>query len=337
MIKRSGYWVVTLVCIASILITVAWPAPLVLPQQDQSNRQSEFTWLAKASEPELGEGDKLDAYEHAVELAPTNMIALYNLGITQYQIAVRTENVQMLSAAEHTFTRMVALNPDILALYFKLGKLALLQKDVKQAEAWYRQGLEVDPDNASLVFNLAEVLEQQNELLQAKSLYLKAISLDPRLVYAYNNLGLLYEKANALQQAETCYLKALEVNPTYTHARLNLGALYDTQGHRAEAQTQFETVLKTDPQNPWANFYLGGQAYRTGNYTEAVNYLQTATTAKGGINAAYYFLALALIKLNRLDEAVSASHAYLTQDKEGPYSKEMQALLENNQLRNASK
>jgi tetratricopeptide (TPR) repeat protein len=337
LLKRSGYWVVTLVCLASLCLTVVWPAPLHLPAQDQEQglSQSEFAWMIKASA--LSEDNKLHAYANAVELAPTNMIALYNLGVTQYQLAIRTQNHVTMAAAEHTFTRIVALNPDIVAMYFKLGKLALLQNQVKQAEAWYRQGLEVDPANASLVFNLAEVLEQQNEYTQAKALYLKAITLDPQLVYAYNNLGLLYEKANAAKQAESCYIKALDINPGYAHARLNLGALYDTQGMRDAAQAQFEMVLKTDPKNPWANFYMGGLAYRTGNYTDAVNYFQTATTVRGSINAAYYYLALSLIKLNRLDEAISAGHAYLDQDKEGPYSKEMQALLENHQLRNASK
>jgi tetratricopeptide (TPR) repeat protein len=337
-VKRAGYWVVTLLCLVSLGVAVAWPAQLpqvLLTPQQHGFDQSDMGLMAKAGQA-ITDQDRLPWYQQAAEVAPTNIIAVYNLAVTQYQLAIKTGNEALLTEAARSFERVVALNPEVLSLYFKLGKIALLQHNVAQAEQWYRQGLEVDPDNASLTFNLAEVLEQQNHLTEAKAHYIKSIALDPDMIYAYNNLGLLYEKANALSQAESCYLKALTVNPNYAHARLNLGALYDTQGLKTDAQTQFKHVLQQDPQNPWANFYLGGQAYRDGHFTEALPYLQAATSSHNSIHAAYYFLALTYIKLNRLDEALNAGQTYLTLEQDGPFWQEMHTLVNSDMVRNAA-
>jgi tetratricopeptide (TPR) repeat protein len=338
LLHRSSYWVVTAVCLLSLWATLAWPAVPSLPLHtvESGMKHTEFAAMIRASAL-ANEHQQMIEYELAVEQAPTNIIALYNLAMTQYQLALKSQDKALMTLAEQNLARVLSLNPDILALYFKLGKLALLQNNLTQAENWYRQGLDVAPDNASLTFNLAEVLEQQNRLSDAQAAYKKALSLDPQFIYAYNNLGLLYERVNATEQAEDCYLKALAVNPAYVHARLNLGALYDGAGKRDEAKNQFELVLQIDPGNGWANFYLGGQAYRNGQYEQAVNYLQTASRSGTGASAAYYFLTLALVKLNRLDEAVTASMMYLEADQTGPYAKEMQAFVNTNPVRNVSR
>jgi tetratricopeptide (TPR) repeat protein len=315
----------TLVLGLPALAVVNTPIPASLP--NHSFESSEIYDMHRASlSPHISH------YLRAAEKAPTNLLALYHVGVGYFDLAKNAQNpVQrkiLLELAQVRFERIQSLNPTFIEAYFKLGKIALMLGDFATAESVYKTALTIEPDNAALTYNLAEVLDEQNRLPEAIILYEKAIQLNPNFTFAHNNLGLLYEKQGRLDQAEHHYQKALAIDPTYNFARLNLGTLYLEQSRYPEAEALFQQALKQSPENPWAHFYLGHVWFRTNQLNQALAAYQKAIQLNPQYPAPYYCLALTLTRLQRVEEAFAAGAQYMAIDPTGAHVEEVKALIQ---------
>ncbi|MEB3287319.1 MAG: tetratricopeptide repeat protein [Vampirovibrionales bacterium] len=302
--------------------------------------QSVYYALDEASEL-IGQKRYADAIlvlNRTVEKDPINIFSHYNLGFCYLELAKIAESsppaidhqnryVTLLKKSEFHFQRVQQLNPDLSVSYFKLGKIALMRDDLNAAEAYYREGMAVDPENAPLAFNLGRVYDQAGKNQKAIAEYKRAISLDPSFVYAYNNLGLLYEGQKQYTLAEKAYQAALKQDIGYNYARLNLGNLYAELGRLSDAQRQYEGVLLREPKNSWAYLYLGNVHFLSGHYEEATTAYKASITINPEFATAYYLLAVSLSKLNRIDEALSASLHYMNLEPEGKYSEQLRNLI----------
>jgi superkiller protein 3 len=324
------------------LMSCAWiPSPavtvdsLMLPHYSpaQSVASSEYYDLQQASV--LMNRKQYTAaiplLKNASEKAPTNLLALFNLGHCYMELAKSVKSPQeqasLLEEAENTFLRVESLNDEYAATYFKLGKIALMQEALDRAELYYQKGLALEPTNAGFLFNLAGIYDQQNKLDEAIALYRKAIELDPEFAFAYNNLGLVYERQKRLQEAEQAYRMALRKDPTYQYARLNLGNLCAESNRLNEAEQLYSEVLQADPKDSWAHLYLGNIHLKRGNLEKAVAAYKASAHANPTYPTTYYLLAITLERLNRYDEAMQASLSYLRLSPDGDFASEMKVML----------
>ena len=317
-------------------VAEAFPAVSGLTPQkvgSQTIADSEFFVLSQGTVAvqQGNDGAALPYFIKAVEENPTSLMGLFHLGNAYLELAkqadIPAQRMMFLRLAQQNLERVLNLNGELTLAYFKMGKIALMVNDFENAKRYYELGLEVDPKNAALMFNLARVYDQEQDREKAISLYQRAIQLDPKFVYAYNNLGLLYEDKKDLKSAEKYYKLALRKDPQYTLAQINLGNLYASSGNYAAAEQQFSHVIAQEPGNEWAIFYLGNIYLKQDKYGPAVEMYQKALGLNPQHAAAYYLMAIALTRLNRMDEAMQAGLHYVQLEPEGEFAKEMKSLI----------
>ena len=88
-------------------------------------------------------------------------------------------------------TRAVVITPDQPAFYAALG-WALVGKGLDtEAEATFRTGLDLEPDSVALRFRLADVLQRQGRLDDARNAFERVLELDPTHGDAHGRLAVL--------------------------------------------------------------------------------------------------------------------------------------------------
>ncbi len=275
--------------------------------------------------------EALNHLEKAIEKNPISLMASYNQGLCYLELArTSTQRGAMksyLNASERAFLRAQSLNPDLLVTYFKLGKVALIQKNFDGAKHYYVSALEIDPENAVLHFNLAGVYDEQHDYDEAILHYKRAIEIDGHFIYAYNNLGLIYEASQKLDLAESVYRQALEKDQKYNYARLNLGNLYAEQGRFREAKRLYKRALIYEPENAWAHLYLGNIYFQNDDYAKAADAYQASIERNPDYATTYYLHAVSLNRLQRYDEALISSLKYLSVSPQGRYTQSILSLI----------
>ncbi len=299
----------------------------------QSAESSDFFQLQEATRLMDAKNyeEALIYLEEAIEINPISLMASYNQGVCHLELArTSTESSTVLAelqAAEEAFLRAQSLNPDMLANYFKLGKISLIQKDYDKAKQYYQNALDIDPENTVLHFNLAGVYDEQAQYDEAVVHYKRSIELDKSFIYAYNNLGLIYEATQKLDLAEDLYRKALKENPKYNYARLNLGNLYAEQGRFREAKRLYRKALVYEPDNAWAHLYLGNVYFQNDNFSRAASAYQASIERNPNYATTYYLHAVSLKRLERYDEALISSLKYMAIAPQGRYSRNVMSLI----------
>ena len=99
-------------------------------------------------------------------------------------------------------------------VYFNLGMLSMDDKDLAQAETWFRKAIEVKPDFRSALFNLALLLSDSGRPLEAAPLLHQLLRHHTHHVKGLILLGDIYiNHIKDLDAAEECYNKILEKEP----------------------------------------------------------------------------------------------------------------------------
>jgi tetratricopeptide (TPR) repeat protein len=269
----------------------------------------------------------------AIEMNPGSILGYLQLGIAYSELATQAQASHdplfsgYLQQSRECFEQVLELNDELMMVYFKLGKIALLQNDPVAAQRYYKAGLNVEPDNAVLLFNLGRVHDQLHQNAEAIACYQKAVRLSPGFVYAHNNLGLMYETQGQYKEAEASYEAALSHQQSYTMARVNLANLYTTTGQYAKAEQQFDIALKQDAADEWTHYYQGMLYFRMGQYQKTVAAYQRCLAVNPRQANAYYMLTVAYTRLNLMDEAIQASLHYLEESPEGEHAEEMKRFV----------
>ena len=124
---------------------------------------------------------------------------------------------------------------------------------------------------------------------------------------AHLNLAVLYAGQQRLPEALAEYEAALRIDPRFIPARVNLAMLYDQLGRKADAEAQFRAVLAQEPKMGPAHYSLALLlAEDERRMAEAVEHLTKAAELTPDNGRVHYNRGLALQKLGRLDEAVTA-------------------------------
>jgi tetratricopeptide (TPR) repeat protein len=172
----------------------------------------------------------------------------------------------------------------------------------------------LDGHSSKLVLYLnspATHTERNNYLVSAREL---GISGKARNEYGK---GLSSLAKNDLSGSVEHFTKAVKAFPEYYEAYYHIGVAQTRQSHTDEAMASFQKAIDlSGGRYAWAEFGIGYLQYMGGQSEMAVTTIQRGLEIDGNSADGYMFLGMALLRLNRLDEAEkSAREALLRNPK----------------------
>ncbi len=106
------------------------------------------------------------------------------------------------AAIEREYRALIALDPDYVLPWKKLGDLVLKMGKLDAAEPLYRKAIALDFGYALPRKKLADLLMGLERFEESEKYYRQAISLDPDYARSWHNLGLLMARTDRLEEAE---------------------------------------------------------------------------------------------------------------------------------------
>jgi len=169
-------------------------------------------------------------------------------------------------------------------------------------------------------YNVAWELAQKGQYEAAIAEWRKALELNPGEAIVYLNLGVALARMGKPDEAIAQYQKALAITPDAAEVHFRLGSALADTGKFDEAIAHFRKVLETRPENKSdtydaTTYNLMGRALAgKGQMGEALEDLEKATRLHPGFGPHLYDYALALVQVNRFDEAQESVEAALHAD-----------------------
>lgn len=191
-------------------------------------------------------------------------------------------------------------------LYYGQGTSDLIKRNYSQALINLLQAKELAPDDSQIRNNLGMAYYFREQFELAEKEFLKAIDLDKKNSDAKVNLGTIYMEKNRLKEAKHLYEQVV-ADLIYTgqfRNYYNLAILSLKIGDRAQAFEYLSKSIKEREDYCQAHFKLGELYFEEYKFKLALSSFQESS--KGTcVNepAPHYQQALALISLNRFEEA----------------------------------
>ncbi|MBM3130568.1 MAG: tetratricopeptide repeat protein, partial [Chloroflexi bacterium] len=185
-----------------------------------------------------------------------------------------------------------------------LAGALLNDKQLEQAEAVWRKGINLAPHSPMLWNGLGAALSYLQRDEDAKHAFQHAIDNDPNYIMAYTNLGITYKKLGSNSEAEQNFRQALEIDPEYYNASLELGRLLSQLKRYSEAEKVLARFSELYPDDPESNALMGAVLAELGEYETAVIFLRDAIELDPANRFAHHNLGLSLAILKKFEEAV---------------------------------
>jgi tetratricopeptide (TPR) repeat protein/NAD-dependent dihydropyrimidine dehydrogenase PreA subunit len=229
---------------------------------------------------------------------------------------------QLMSAAFHLqhfdeaadlAERVVARNPDDLAIRLTLGQALLKTNQVLAAERTFEAIVErtrfLPKEHqavcASAHHALGEILAQRGKFAAASNHLAEGVRLDPDNATLLAALGSLLAEIGEWRGALDGLTRAVELDPSLGRAHYNLGAIYARLGRFEEAVACYKKALAGEPEDVDVLNNLGFSLLRVGRAADACTYLQRALAIQPDSAAAHFNFGSALIALQRVQEGTA--------------------------------
>jgi predicted TPR repeat methyltransferase len=139
-----------------------------------------------------------------------------------------------------------------------------------KAQAIYRQIVERQPDHADAQHLLGVTYHQTGKQEQAYSHISQAILLNSNAALFHNNLGEVCRALNRLDEAQACYSRALSLQPELLEAQRNVGLTLIEQNMPEEAVNHLRQVVAHSANFPGAYWALGAALMKQQKLDEAL-------------------------------------------------------------------
>lgn len=127
------------------------------------------------------------------------------------------------------------------------GRLLLVRKEFREAEAVFRQLIEEQPKNPVYWNELGITLQNQGDLKGALKCYEKSMKLDAAYPDAQNNIGTVWYERKKYSKAIRAYNKAIGIRDDFAPFHMNLGYAYFSEKEYTQSLAAFRRALEIDP------------------------------------------------------------------------------------------
>ncbi|CAH1967227.1 unnamed protein product [Acanthoscelides obtectus] len=184
---------------------------------------------------EQGKASQALAYlDKALEYDPEHDQALLNSAILLQELG----RPELRKIARERLLKLMRKDPDSERVHFNLGMLAMDEKNIEEAEHWFRRAVHLKADFRSALFNLALLLADDQRPLEAAPFLNQLVKYHPDHVKGLILLGDIYiNNIKDLDAAENCYRRILELEPDNIQGLHNLCVVHVERGKLLEAQT----------------------------------------------------------------------------------------------------
>ncbi|CAG9819958.1 unnamed protein product [Phaedon cochleariae] len=184
---------------------------------------------------EQGKASQALAYlDKALEFDPEHEQALFNSAILLQEFG----RPELRRIARDRLLKLLSKDPENERVYFNLGMLAMDDKNIEEAEHWFRRAVHLKVDFRSALFNLALLLADDQRPLEAAPFLNQLVKYHPDHVKGLILLGDIYiNNIKDLDAAENCYKRILEMEPDNIQGLHNLCVVHVERGKLLEAQT----------------------------------------------------------------------------------------------------
>jgi len=267
-------------------------------RQMAPNDPNVYNNLAFAALAENKPQDALAAFENALNVDATNLIALNGI-INQY------EKTNEPDKAHSRVDQALSQYPNVSWLHYLKGQIYGFQNNASAAEAEFRRALEIDPNYLFAYSALAALYIGSKQEDRAIAEYQKILAIRPDNAPVYTLIGMLEDGRQNYDAAAENYRKALAIDQNAAIAANNLSWLYAVRdkGNLDEAVRLAQTVVQRNPNVAGYADTLGWVYYKKNLFAAAVEQLQKAVelddavarTTNGSPSATYrYHLGMAL-------------------------------------------
>jgi predicted O-linked N-acetylglucosamine transferase (SPINDLY family) len=171
----------------------------------------------------------IDAYQHAIALAPDYVEAYSNLGYVQREAG------DPMSAID-SCDKAVQLKPSYAEGWVNLGNAYFDLGTDDGALRHYMKALELNPNHAQAHNNVGNILAKYGRPADAEACYRRALMLQPSVAFLHNNLGNVLRDQGRLDEAIASYRQAIELDPGYAEANSNLLLLLNSHPDVSQAE-----------------------------------------------------------------------------------------------------
>jgi tetratricopeptide (TPR) repeat protein len=146
--------------------------------------------------------------------------------------------------AEKEYRTILAQNPDLPGIHYRIGRILLskpgagpaVANDAKQE---FTRELQIDPKNAGAEYVLGELARQNREWEEAANHFSRATKLDAQFGEAFLGLGMSLIAEKRYPEALAPLQRAVTLEPTNPDAHYNLAMAYTRAGRKQEGEREF--------------------------------------------------------------------------------------------------
>jgi tetratricopeptide (TPR) repeat protein len=194
---------------------------------------------------------------------------------------------EKINDARGYFEKAIEIEPNLLPPYEILARIALKDKNFKDAIARYEEILAKKPDYLAGFMAIGTIYDQQGDSMKAEEYYRKALSIKKDFGAAANNLAWkLAEKGENIDEALEFARIAKEQMPDNPSVMDTLGWIYFLKGSYLNAISELQDSVERVPENPVINYHLGMALLKNNKPVEAGEYLKKALTLDPGFKGA---------------------------------------------------
>ena len=259
--------------------------------------------LLKTSMERMDEA--IEAYKHAIQLAPDQIFTWNNLGNLCARIDRNDEAII-------AFQKAVECNPKDPVGWNGLGNVYHKIGYIDDAIAAYRKSIQFMPTFAQPWNGLGNVYAGSGRVDEAQDAYNKAIALNSKYVTPWIQSARLYSKGDRYREAVKAYRRALGMDSKNSAVWNELGMLQSEHEAYEEAEEAFQKAIALDRGNGWAYSNLGHSYIRQGRCKESVSlFLRSIELLQDDKDktASWNRLGDAYRQLNDYDNAIAAYQA----------------------------
>lgn len=194
---------------------------------------------------EQGKASQALAYlDKALEFDPEHEQALLNSAILLQEFG----RADLRVIARERLLKLLSKDDTNERVHFNLGMLAMDDKNIEEAEHWFRRAVHLKNDFRSALFNLALLLADDHRPLEAAPFLNQLVKYHPDHVKGLILLGDIYiNNIKDLDAAENCYKRILELDPKNIQGLHNLCVVHVERGKLLQAQACLEKAHELAP------------------------------------------------------------------------------------------